>query len=340
MNADSFKQWLAHAPKAELHMHIDGSLEPRRMLELAAKHSVALPYKDEAEVLAAYDFADLQSFLDLYYLGASVLRDADDFYALMMDYLQHCRAENIVHAEIMVEPQTYAANQVPIEVMMEGFLAAIDEARKGWDQSVALILSFLRHLPEQDALRTLALAEPYRDHFSAIGLASSELGFPPENFINLYQEARQSGYRATAHAGEEGPAENIGASIDLLQVERIDHGIRATESEALVARLRETQIPLTVCPFSNVRLKTFATLADHNVLELLDAGLNVTVNSDDPAYFGGYLTANLQGLVDAQDMSLKQGRQILENGFRASFLDEEAKQHWLTQLEASLPDEL
>ena len=335
MDAATLKQWLAEAPKAELHMHIDGSLEAGRMLALAEKHDVTLPYRDQAEVLAAYDFDDLQSFLDLYYLGASVLRDADDFYLLMSDYLQRCREQNIVHAEIMVEPQTYAEYGVGFDTMMEGFLQAIADARTQWDQSVLLILSFLRHLPEADALATLDAAEPYREHFVAVGLASSERGFPPENFVNLYREAQRRGYRATAHAGEEGPATNISGSLDLLGVERIDHGIRATDSPDVLERLRREQVPLTVCPFSNVRLKSFATLAEHNVLALLDAGLMVTVNSDDPAYFGGYLTENLQGLVDALGMTPEQATRILENGFRASFLGLSEKENFLSQLSAS-----
>ncbi|MFV8816309.1 adenosine deaminase [Haliea sp. E17] len=332
MTSASLGDWLCAMPKAELHLHIDGSLEPGRMLQLAAKNAISLPYASTAEVEAAYRFEDLQSFLDLYYLGASVLRDEDDFYWLMMDYLQRCRAQNIVHTEIMVEPQTYAAQGVGLDVIMAGFKRAMAEARDGWGQSVLLILSMLRHLPEADALATLAAADAYRDSFVAIGLASSEQGFPPEGFQRLYAVAAERGYALTAHAGEEGPAANVRTALEKLGVARIDHGVRSVEDPALIEDLRQRQIPLTVCPLSNVRLRVFPGMAQHNLLELLDAGLLVTVNSDDPAYFGGYLNENFLALAEHLHLTRAQAETLLFNSFSASFLPAAEKQAFREQL--------
>ena len=329
----AFAEWVSAMPKAELHLHIDGSLTPQRLLKTAAKNGVQLPYSDEASVLAAYDFADLQSFLDLYYLGASVMRDEEDFYHFTLDYLQVCKTQNIIHTELMIEPQTYTANGVAFDTVMRGTLRAVEEARNTWGQSVLLILSLLRHLSEDECLATLEQADPWRQHFSGLGLASSENGHPPAKFERLYAAAKARGYYLSAHAGEEGPAENITASLDLLQVQRIDHGIRCTEDPALMERLRQAQIPLTVCPFSNVRLKSFETLAEHNVMAMLRAGLCITVNSDDPAYFGGYLNENLIGLHTDLDMTAAECVQLVRNGFAASMLDSAAKQAMLSRLE-------
>jgi adenine deaminase len=328
--------WLAAMPKAELHLHIDGSLQAHRLLSLAEKNKVRLPYRSVGEVEAAYAFRDLQSFLDLYYLGASVLRDEEDFYHLMRDYLGKCRDEHILHAEIMVEPQTYLPNGVPMEVFMRGFRRAIADAQREWGQSVVLILDFLRHLPEADCLAVLEMAEPWREDFAAIGLASSELGFPPEDFRALYAAARAQGYRLTAHAGEEGPPAYVRNSLDLLHVERIDHGVRSSEDPALLARLVAEQVPLTVCPLSNVRLRVFPTIAQHNILALLQAGAKVTVNSDDPAYFGGFLTANYDALATGLGMTKAQAARLARNGFDASFLDPAAKSALLGRLDAWL----
>ena len=326
-------QWLAGMPKAELHLHIDGSLRAPRLLELAAKHGVELPYASVTDVEAAYDFQDLQSFLDLYYLGASVLRDADDFYWLMSDYLGVCREQNIVHCEIMVEPQTYTPQGVRLEIVLAGFSRAIDEAREGWGQSVKLILSFLRHLPEADCLAMLDEAEPYRQHFVAIGLASSEKDFPPAMFQGLYAEAASRGYRLAAHAGEEGPASFVTDSLDLLKVERIDHGVRSAEDPALLERLAAQRTPLTVCPLSNVRLRVYDQMEDHNILELLERGLCVTVNSDDPAYFGGDLLENFAALETAKAMTREQAVALVKNGFEGSYLDDDAKANYLSAVE-------
>ncbi len=332
MSTPATADWLCAMPKAELHLHIDGSLEPARLLQLAQKNAVSLPYDSIAAVEAAYQFEDLQSFLDLYYLGASVLRDEDDFYWLMMDYLQHCRAQHIVHTEIMVEPQTYAAQGVELPTIMAGFKRAIAEAREGWGQSALMILSLLRHLPEDDALATLDAAEPFREDFVAIGLASSERDFPPEGFARLYAAARERGYALTVHAGEEGPAANLRTALDLLGVDRIDHGVRCVEEPALVAELARRQVPLTVCPLSNVRLCVFPNMGEHNILDLLDAGVLVTVNSDDPAYFGGYLNENFVALATDLALTREQAETLLHNSFAASFLPEAEKTAFREQL--------
>ncbi|MFT5573160.1 MAG: adenosine deaminase [Cryomorphaceae bacterium] len=326
--------WLAAMPKAELHLHIDGSLQAHRLLSLAAKNSVELPYSTIEEVEAAYDFENLQSFLDLYYLGASVLIDEDDFYHLMMDYLLKCKEQNVVHSEIMIEPQTYAPNGVEFGTMMAGFDRAIDQANEQWGQSTLLILSFLRHLSQDDALQMLESAKLFAHRFAAIGLASAEVGNPPEKFIELYAQARSQGYKAVVHAGEEGPPKFIWDSLDLLNADRIDHGVRCAEDQQLLNSLVENNTPLTVCPLSNIRLRVFDSMAQHNILDLLELGVCVTVNSDDPAYFGGYMNENFSALAKDLSMSKAQALRLSKNAFRASFLSDEQKQLFLQRLEA------
>ncbi|MFN2287434.1 MAG: adenosine deaminase [Chromatocurvus sp.] len=327
------RDWLAAMPKCELHLHIDGSLQPARMLSLAEKNGVDLPYGSVADVERACDFTDLQSFLDLYYLGASVLRTEEDFYHLMMDYLLRCRQQNILHTEIMVEPQTYAPAGVKLGTVMRGFVAAVDQARDEWGQSVLLILSFLRHLSEDSALDLLREARPWRQHFVAIGLASAERDHPPAGFRRLYSAAGELGLRLTAHAGEEGPPAFVSDALDILGVERIDHGVRALESPTLVERLRSEQVPLTVCPLSNVRLCVYDSLQQHPILEMLAQGLCVTVNSDDPAYFGGYLTENYTALQSTLDMGREQALALARNGFSASFLPADQRSDLLRALD-------
>ncbi|MFQ3243648.1 MAG: adenosine deaminase [Arenicella sp.] len=327
-----FSNWVASLPKAELHLHIDGSLQAHRLLSLARKNSIELPYSSVDEVEAAYQFENLQSFLDLYYLGASVLIDEDDFYHLMMDYLLKCKEQNIVHTEIMVEPQTYAPNGVSFATMMSGFQRAISDASEGWGQSVLLILSFLRHMSEDDCIQALADAQPYKDSFVAIGLASAENGNPPKKFKRLYQMAIEQGYRATAHAGEEGPPQYIWDSLNELKVERIDHGVRCVEDEALLEHLIEQQIALTVCPLSNTKLCVFDSMQQHNVLELLDQGIAVTINSDDPAYFDGYLNENFDALHQSLALTKAQALTLIENSFKASFLTQSDKDTYLASL--------
>ncbi|MDP2546540.1 adenosine deaminase [Oceanobacter sp. 4_MG-2023] len=328
-----FNQWLCAMPKAELHLHIDGSLQASRLLQLAAKNGVAIPYDSVASVEAAYNFQDLQSFLDLYYLGASVLRDEEDFYHLMKDYLDKCREQHIVHTEIMVEPQTYLPYGVAVETVLNGFRAAIQDAKAEWGQSALMILSLLRHLSEEEGLAMLESVKPYRDDFVAIGLASAEQGNPPEKFARLYQAAKDQGYQLIAHAGEEGPPEYIWGALDILNVDRVDHGVRSVEDAALVQRLVDEQVPLTVCPLSNVRLRVFDTMADHNILAMLEQGLCVTVNSDDPTYFGGFINENFTALADDLGMTKAQAVQLAANSFRASFLSDTDKQAFEQQLQ-------
>ena len=319
-------------PKAELHLHIEGTLEPEMLMQLARKHNVSLPYKDEAEVLRAYNFKDLQSFLNLYYLGAGVLRDEQDFFDLMFRYLEQCRDEGIVHTEIMFDPQTHTDRGVSFATIMNGFLEAMRKAEESWGQSSALIMSFLRHLDEASAFDVLRAAEPFRQHIQSVGLDSSELGHPPEKFARVYAEARAQGYRLVAHAGEEGPAAYIRDALETLRVERIDHGVRCLEDEALVQYLVEKQVPLTVCPLSNVRLCVFPDMASHPLLRMLEMGLNVTVNSDDPSYFGGYLMANFAALEQDAGLDLDHAKTLAANSIRSSFLPDDRKQGWLAQL--------
>ena len=307
-------------PKAELHLHIEGTLEPARMLTLAERHGVELPYADVDAVAAAYDFADLQSFLDLYYLGAGVLRTPEDFHDLTLDYLKVCRAQNIVHTEIMFDPQAHTERGIAFEVVLEGITAALASARRDWGQSALLIMSFLRHLPAASAMAAIDVAEVYADQITAVGLDSSELGHPPEGFADVFARCRAIGWRAVAHAGEEGPPAYIQGALDALGVERIDHGVRISEDDALLERVATAGVPLTVCPLSNVKLRVFDSLREHNILELLDRGLKVTVNSDDPSYFGGYLNENFRALRDELDMDRTRALTLAANGFEASFL--------------------
>lgn len=321
-------------PKAELHLHIEGSLEPDLMMTLAEKHQVALPYQSIEEVNNAYEFDSLQSFLDLYYLGASVLRDEDDFYQLMWRYLKRCQQDNVVHAEIMIDPQTHTLRGIEYSVFMAGFQRAIDQAKQEWGMSVYLILSFLRHLSEQDAFDTLEQAGPHLDQFIAVGLDSSELGNPPEKFARVFDKAGSLGLKRVAHAGEEGPPEYIWNALNNLQVDRIDHGVRSIEDASLLDHLKIQQIPLTVCPLSNIKLCVFDQMEQHNVLELLEHGLLVTINADDPSYFGGYLNDNYAALHKALKLSPQQLIRLCENSFKGSFLPDKTKSVWLEKLAA------
>lgn len=323
---------ISSVPKAELHLHIEGSLEPSLMWSLAAKHNITLPYKNVAQIEAAYQFSNLQSFLDIYYAGASVLLDEDDFFALMWSYLSKCKEENIVHTEIMFDPQTHTERGIGYEVFMPGFLRAIDKARQQWGMSVKLILSFLRHLSEQEAFATLEQARPYYRYIDAVGLDSSEKGHPPVKFRRVFAQVRRLGFRIVAHAGEEGPADYIWQAIHTLGVDRIDHGVRCLEDPELVALLKKRQIPLTVCPMSNLKLKVIKDMRQHTLFTLMDKGLLVTVNSDDPTYFGGYLNRNFEALDTALGMTKNQLQTLVVNSFKASFLSEDEKTHWIKEV--------
>ena len=307
-------------PKVELHLHIEGTLEPDLLFALARRHGVALPYASVDALRAAYDFSDLQSFLDLYYAGCAVLRDRADFYALAMAYFARAHADHVAHVEIFFAPQSHTSRGVAIGDVIGGLIDAIADARARYGITAGLILCFLRHLPEDDALATWRAALPFRDRLVAIGLDSSERDHPPRDFQRVFAEARAAGLHAVAHAGEEGPAAYIREALDLLHVERIDHGVHCEDDPALVAELARRQIPLTVCPLSNLELRVVDDLRAHNLARLLRAGVAVTVNSDDPAYFGGYIGDNYRAVAEALDLSGRELVQLAENAVRAAFL--------------------
>ena len=321
-------------PKVELHLHIEGTLEPEMMFSLASKHGVALPYGSVDAVRAAYNFHDLQSFLDLYYAGCDVLRDRRDFYALAMAYFARAHADGVVHAELFFDPQTHTARGIPMEVVFCGLRDAMDDALRRYGVTSELILCFLRHLSEEDALATLEAAAPFRGEFVGVGLDSGERGNPPSKFRRVFERARGMGLRAVAHAGEEGPAAYIQEALDLLGVERIDHGVRCDEDPALVERLARDKVPLTVCPLSNLKLCVVKDLREHNFARLLRKGLAVTINSDDPAYFGGYIADNYRATAAALDLTNGELACVAENAVRASFLPATAKTSLLGAIRA------
>lgn len=334
---------LGAAPKAELHVHIEGTLEPELIFDLAGRNGVALPYPSVDALRAAYQFTDLQSFLDIYYAGASVLITEADFEAMAMAYFRRAQADGIVHAELFFDPQTHTERGVAMGTVVHGLQAACVRAERELGVGSALILCFLRHLSEDDALRTLDAARPFigvpGSRIVGVGLDSSERGHPPEKFARAFAAARAIGLRPVAHAGEEGPPEYIVAALDVLQVERIDHGVRCTDDPALVARLARQQVPLTVCPLSNVRLCVFPTLAQHNLKALLDAGLCATVNSDDPAYFGGYLGENLRQCFQALPaLDARDAWQLLANSLHASFVPPATRDAWRARLDRMFAD--
>jgi adenosine deaminase len=320
-------------PKTELHVHIEGTLEPELVFALAAKHGIGLGYRNAAELRAAYRFTDLQSFLDIYYTSATVLRDAADFHAMTSAYLRRAHADGIVHVEVFFDPQAHTARGVPLGVVMQGLTQALKEAQAQTGITHRLIMCFLRHLPAEDAMQTLEQALPWRDHLVGVGLDSSERGHPPSQFTAVFERARSLGLLAVAHAGEEGPPAYIEEALDLLHVRRIDHGVRCVEDPLLVARLARERVPLTVCPLSNIRLGVFHRMADHNLKILLDQGLCVTVNSDDPAYFGGYLLDNYLAVATALELSRAQLAQLARNSIEASFLEPAAKHHWYSRID-------
>jgi adenine deaminase len=333
--ADRLAELLRAMPKAELHLHIEGSLEPELMFALAARNGIALPYADVEALRAAYAFSDLQSFLDIYYAGAGVLRTEQDFEDMAWAYFQRAAADHVVHAEIFFDPQTHTERGVAMGTVIHGLRRAGERARSELGVSSALILCFLRHLSEEEAFATLEAALPYREHFIGVGLDSSERGHPPEKFARVFARCRELGLRVVAHAGEEGPPAYITAALDVLHAERIDHGVRCTEDPALVQRLAAAQVPLTVCPLSNVKLCVFPDLRHHNLPALLAAGLCVTVNSDDPAYFGGYVNDNFVQLFAAQPgLRTLHAYQLARNSFAASFVPAETRAGWMERLDA------
>jgi len=321
-------------PKAELHLHIEGSLEPEMVFELAKKHGVKLKYPSVEALRRAYNFSDLQSFLDIYYAGADVLRDEGDFFAMTMAYLRRAHADGVVHAEIFFDPQTHTERGIAMGTVVNGITRALKEGETQFGITSKLILCFLRHLSEEAAMQTLEQALPYKEHFVAVGLDSSERGHPPSKFARVFERARREGLLAVAHAGEEGPPEYIYEALDVLKVRRIDHGVRCEEDPALVQRLAHERMPLTVCPLSNVKLRVFRRIQDHNLKRLLDRGLCVTVNSDDPAYFGGYVHANYAAVAGGLDLGRADLAQLARNSIQASFLDTGAQEQWLARIDA------
>lgn len=321
-------------PKAELHLHIEGSLEPELIFALAKRNGVSLPVARVEALRAAYAFTDLQSFLDIYYAGASVLLHEADFYDMAWAYFERAHADQVVHAELFFDPQTHTERGVPMAAVIDGLSRACGDAQQKLGISAALILCFLRHLSEADAFATLEAALPHRAQFIGVGLDSSELGHPPEKFERVFARARELGLHVVAHAGEEGPPEYMWQAIDLLKVERIDHGVACLQDPLLVAELAHTRLPLTVCPLSNLKLCVVKDLREHPLKRMLDAGLCVTVNSDDPAYFGGYMNANFVQTVEALGLTREEVITLANNSFEASFIDADRRRACLQQVKA------
>ncbi|WP_281915603.1 adenosine deaminase [Caldimonas thermodepolymerans] len=332
---DRLPELLRAMPKAELHIHIEGSLEPELIFQLAQRNQVGLAYPDVDALRAAYAFTDLQSFLDIYYAGASVLLKEEDFFDMAMAYYRRAQADHVVHAEVFFDPQTHTARGVPFETVIRGLTRAKETAQRKLGVSSELILCFLRHLSEDEAFATLEQALPWRDHFIGVGLDSSERGNPPEKFARVFAKCRELGLRLVAHAGEEGPASYIRSALDVLHAERIDHGVRCVEDPALVERLAAERVPLTVCPLSNVKLCVFPTMAQHNLATLLERGLCVTVNSDDPAYFGGYVNQNyLEAFAALPQLHAGHAYTLARNSLEASFASDADKARWIAELDA------
>ncbi|HEY0311379.1 MAG TPA: adenosine deaminase [Allosphingosinicella sp.] len=326
--------FIAGLPKAELHMHIEGSLEPELMFRLAQRNQVDIPFKSAEEVRAAYSFSNLQDFLDIYYRGADVLRTEEDFRDLAIAYFDRAAADAVVHAEIFFDPQTHTARGIPFDTVTNGLLAGMDEARAKHGLTSKLILCFLRHLDEADAFETLRAAEPWLDRIEAVGLDSSEIGHPPEKFARVFAAAAAQGLKRVAHAGEEGPPEYVWQALDLLHVDRLDHGNRSLEDPRLVARLVAEQTTLTVCPLSNLKLCVVDAMASHPIDRMLREGLRVTINSDDPAYFGGYVNANYTAAAEGRALTRDDLVTLARNSFLGSFLGEEEKAAHIAKLEA------
>ena len=333
ISSERLPELLRAMPKTELHMHIEGSLEPELIFALAKRNDVRLRYKSVDELRAAYAFTDLQSFLDIYYAGASVLQQPQDFYDMAWAYFQRAKADNVVHAEIFFDPQTHTARKVAMRTVITGLHRACVDAQTQLGISSSLILCFLRHLSEDEAFETFEEAFPFRDKFIGVGLDSSERGHPPEKFERVFKRAAQLGFKLVAHAGEEGPPAYMWSALDVLKVQRIDHGVQAIHDEALMARLAKERMPLTVCPLSNQKLCVFPDLAHHNLGQMLERGLCVMLNSDDPAYFGGYLNDNYVQTFAALGLTASHAYQLACNSFEASFVSPDQKALWRQQLD-------
>ena len=330
---DNLKKYIKAIPKAELHLHIEGTFEPELMFEIAERNNVTLRYKSIDDVKKAYNFNNLQEFLDLYYAGADVLLHEQDFYDLAMAYFKKAHEDNIVHAEIFFDPQTHLEREVSFETVLNGLTRAQEDAKAQFGISSKLIMCFLRHMSEESAFETLEMALPYKDKIVGIGLDSSENGHPPSKFFNVFAKVRDEGFLVVVHAGEEGPAENVWEALELLEAERIDHGVASIEDEALMERLSEDEIPLTVCPLSNIKLKVFDELSEVPVKAFLEKNVMVTINSDDPAYFGGYINENFLQTAEAQGLTRADIYTLAKNSFLAAYITENERQEFLSKLE-------
>lgn len=331
-------KWLNGLPKIELHLHIEGTLEPELLFKLAKRNSIQLPFNSVNEVKKAYQFSNLQDFLDIYYQGAEVLLHKQDFYDLTWAYLLMCKQQNVMHVEPFFDPQTHTVRGVPFETIVSGIAEALADGKAKLGITSRLIMCFLRHLSEESAIETLKSSEQFTDVIYGVGLDSAEMGNPPEKFINVFSKAKGMGYKLVAHAGEEGPASYIWSSLDVLNVQRIDHGIRAIDDPDLMLRLIESQMPLTICPLSNVKLRVFDTMASHTILDMLDLGVCVTVNSDDPSYFGGYMTENFLALYDSLELSRDQAIRLINNSIDASFAEGSRKKELSNLLQTYIAD--
>jgi len=324
---------LVNCPKAELHVHLEGTLEPEMLFDLAARNGINLRFDSVDAVRSAYEFTDLQSFLDIYYEGAGVLVTEQDFYELTMAYLGRAHADNVLHVEPFFDPQTHTQRGIPFDVVVRGIVRALEDGERTYGITWRLIMCFLRDLSEESAYATLEQALPYKDVITAVGLDSAEQGNPPEKFTGVYARAREHGFRAVAHAGEEGTADDVARTLDLLKVDRIDHGVQSMGDPAVVQRLASERIPLTVCPLSNVKLRVYGQMEEHALRDMLEADLVATINSDDPAYFGGYINDNYAEAIDALGLTVDHVRTLARNSFKGSFLEERQKAVRINQVD-------
>jgi len=332
-NKENMKRFIEGIPKAELHLHIEGTFEPELMFIIAKRNKVKIPYKSIDKLKAAYDFNNLQEFLNVYYAGCKVLLKEQDFYDMTMAYLKKAHQQNILHTEIMFDPQTHTNRGVPFATVISGIHRAREDAKKDFGISTKLIMCFLRHLNEESAFKTLEEAQPFYTQIDAVGLDSSEIGHPPSIFERVFKKARAEGYLLVAHAGEEGPAEYVWEALNLIKVDRIDHGNHSLEDNRLVQKLVKRKMPLTVCPLSNLKLKVVKVLTEHPIKLMMNKGLFVTLNSDDPAYFGGYVNENYLAIQQALELTGEDIIQLAKNSFEASFLDETDKKKYISQID-------
>jgi len=326
-------EFIKRLPKAELHLHIEGSFEPELMFKLAQKNKIEIPYKTVEELKKAYNFSNLQSFLDIYYAGAKVLRTEEDFYLLTQAYILKCVENNIIHTEIFFDPQSHTSRGIEFKTVLSGIKKGLDEAKEKYGISSNIIMCFLRHLSQADAFETLKQSLPYKDSIIGVGLDSSELGNPPSKFEEVFKEAKKEGFKLVAHAGEEADVSYLFEALDLLDIQRIDHGVQAINSKELMQRLKEEQIPLTLCPNSNIELKVFKNYKEHNLKKLLDYGLNVCINSDDPAYFKGYLNQNFINVFENLDLSKEDIIKLVKNSFNSSFISDKLKEKYIKEVD-------